>query len=154
MPAIVAHFDKLEEHQEKPISIGGVGAGRVLITHVLGLWLPWMLGKDDMKLVIGLGDKMLVNLLIGLPFQVAMQCVIDIGNLKCHSNVFNATWKITLKVPHKKDVRGLDAAMSAGKCSAFPAVQDAWVPAVSPSPNKCVCWDWELVDNDEVPPRQ
>ena len=154
MPAIVAHFDELEEHQEKPISIGGVGAGKVMITHVLGLWLPWMLGRDETKLVIGLGDHMPVNLLIGLPCQVTTQCVIDIGNLKCHLNVFNATWKITLKVPHKKHVHGLDAVMSAGKRSAFPALQHELVPAVSPSPNKRVHWDWELVENDEVEPRQ
>ena len=37
VPSLIAHFDELEQHQEKPISIGGVGAGKVMITHVMGL---------------------------------------------------------------------------------------------------------------------
>lgn len=55
-----------------------------------------------------------VTLLIGLPFQIAAQCVVDIGNLKCTSNVFGATWNLTLKMPHKKSVRVLDQASSTG----------------------------------------
>ena len=115
MPEIVAHFEELSEHQEKPISIGGVGTGSVKITHVMGLWLPWMIGCDETKLVIGLGENMPMMLLIGLPFQVAAQCVIDIGNLKCHSGTFNTSWKLTLKSPQRRDLRSLDAAMSSGK---------------------------------------
>jgi hypothetical protein len=111
-PQLVAQFDELSDHQEKPISIGGVGAGKVEITHIIGLWLPWTVGRQDSKLVIGLGENMPVTLLIGLPFQIAMQCVMDIGQLKCHSVVFNSTWKLTLKVPHKKTVRALDAVVS------------------------------------------
>ena len=44
---LIAHFDELEQHQEKPISIGSVGAGKVVITHVMGLWLPWVHHVSD-----------------------------------------------------------------------------------------------------------
>ena len=84
-PELISHFQELSKHQEKPISIGGVGAGRVMITHVMGLWLPWKIGTQETKLVIGLGENMPMTLLISLPFQIAAQCSIDIGNLKCHS---------------------------------------------------------------------
>ena len=80
--------------------------------------------------------NMPVTLLIGLPFQIATQCVMDIGNLKCHLNVLGATWKLTMKVPHKKTIRGLDGVVSSpGKRMALT------VQAVSPSPNKKVKWD-------------
>ncbi len=80
-----------------------------------------------------------MTLLIGLPFQVAAQCLIDIGNLKCHSVTFNATWKLTLKTPQKKDIRTLDAIMAGGKRHAFHS-------KVSPSPIKKIRWDWDVVE--------
>jgi hypothetical protein len=141
MPHLIAHYEELTQHQEKPISIGGVGAGKVMITHVMGVWLPWAIGKDDTKLVIGLGENMPMTLLIGLPFQVAAQCVIDIGNLTCHSATFNTTWKLTLKRPQRKDIRCLDAVMSSGKRQAFPTVASV----VTPEPKK-VKWDWEATE--------
>jgi hypothetical protein len=146
-PALIAHFQELSTYQEKPISIGGVGAGKVEITHIMGLWLPWQVGTRESKLVIGLGENMPVTLLIGLPFQIAAQCVVDIGNQTCTSNVFGTTWKLTLKMPHKKSVRVLDQASSTGlKRLALPtqeipessikmnATEQAMV--VSPSPAK------------------
>ena len=146
MPKLIAHFDELSQHQEKPISISGVGAGSVKITHVMGLWLPWMIGRDETKLVVGLGENMPMTLLIGLHFQVAAQCTIDIGNLKCHSSTFSTTWKLTLKSPQKRDLRSLDAAMSSGKRLAFPTTTA--VPLVSPSPPaKKVKWDWEIIES-------
>ena len=39
VPSIVAHYDELKEHQEKPITSGGVGAGKVMISHVMGIYL-------------------------------------------------------------------------------------------------------------------
>ena len=147
-PRIVAHFDELEQHQEKPIMIGGVGAGKVAITHVLGLWLPWKVGPDETKLVIGLGDNMPVNLLIGLPFQIATRCVVDIGNLKCFSELFNTTWKLTLKSPRRKDIRSLDAVMSTGRKHAFATQWEqpsAACQTVSPSPAKKVKWENSLI---------
>jgi hypothetical protein len=108
-PHLIAQFKELSDHQEKPISIGGVGAGKVEITHIMGIWLLWLVGDKESKLVIRLGENMPVTLLIGLPFQIATQCVMDIGQLKCHSVVFDSTWKLTLKVPHKKTIRSLDA---------------------------------------------
>ena len=98
-----------------------------------------MIGNEETKLVIGLGENMPRTLLIGLPFQVSAQCLIDIGNLKCHSVTFNATWKLTLKMPHRKDIRTLDAAMASGKRQAFHS-------QVSPSPVKKIRWDWEVVE--------
>lgn len=141
-PELVAEFSELSDHQEKPISIGGVGAGKVEITHILGLWLPWMVGNKESKLVIGLGENMPVTLLIGLPFQVATQCVLDIGQLKCHSVLFNSTWKLSLEVPHKKTIRSLDAnASSAGK---------RWALTTAPTPTKKIRWqDLEVVTPDE-----
>jgi hypothetical protein len=111
-PGIIAKFEEISDHQEKPISIGGVGAGKVEIIHIMGVWLPWLVGNKESKLIIGLGENMPVTLLIGLPFQIATQCVMDIGQLKCHYVVFDSTWKLTLKVPHKKTIRSLDAAIS------------------------------------------
>ena len=140
-PELIAHFEELADHKEKPILIGGVGAGSVIITHVMGIWLPWMVGRDETKLVVGLGENMPMSLLIGLPFQVAAQCVIDIGNLKCHSNTFNTSWKLTLKSPQKKDLRSLDAVMASGKWCAFPTSESAMV---TPSPKK-IKWDWEVI---------
>ena len=67
------------------------------------------------------------------------QCLIDIGNLKCHLVTFNATWKLTLKTPQRKDIRTLDAAMASGKCQAFHAQE-------LPSPVKKIRWDWEVVE--------
>ena len=111
--------------------------------------MPWMIGKDETKLVIGLGENMPMTLLIGLPFQVASQCVIDVGNLKCHSNLFNSTWKLTLKRPMRKDVRMLDAAMAASKKCALTTKAQSDSMIVSPSPKKKVRWDWEFDERDE-----
>jgi hypothetical protein len=90
-PNLIAQFEELSDHQEKPISIGGVGVGKVEITHIMGIWLPWLVGDKESKLVIGLGENMSVTLSIGLPFQIATQCVMDIGQLKCHSVVSPST---------------------------------------------------------------
>jgi hypothetical protein len=142
-PNLVAQFEELSDHQEKPISIGGVGAGKVVeITHIMGIWLPWLVGNKESKLVIGLGENMSVTLLIGLPFQIATQCVMDIDQLRCHSVVFDSTWKLTLKVPHKKTIRSLDAsASSPGKCMAL---------TTSASPTKKIRWqDLEVVSPDQ-----
>ena len=132
-PQLIAQFEELTVHQVKPISIGGVGQGKVEITHVMGIWLPWIVNNRDSKLVIGLGENMPVTLLIGLPFIIASQCTIDVGNLKCHSTVFNDSWKLTLKMPHKKTLRSLDAASaSTGKRVSFPALTNP----VTPSPKR------------------
>ena len=143
MPNVVAHFEELAQHQEKPIQIGGVGSGSVLITHVIGLWLPWTIGGEDTKLVIGLGENMPMTLLIGLPFQIAAQVNIDIGNLKCYSKTFDTTWKMTLKRPQRKDIRTLDAIMSTGKRAAFPVLS-----AITTAPKKPK-WNWEVVEVDQ-----
>ena len=90
-PKLISHFKELTTHQVKPISVGGVGQGKVEITHVMGLWLPWIIRNNDSKLVIGLGDNMPLTLLIGLPFQISAQCALDIGNLKCHSDTQDAS---------------------------------------------------------------
>jgi hypothetical protein len=141
-PHLIAQFEELSNHQEKPISIGGVGAGKVEITHIMGIWLPWLVGNKDSKLVIGLGENMPVTLLIGLPFQIATQCVMDIGQLKCHSVVFDTTWKLTLKVPHKKTIRSLDAFVDS------PAKRMALTTSATPS--KKIRWqDLEVVSPNE-----
>jgi hypothetical protein len=143
-PHLIAQFEELSDHQEKPISIGGVGAGKVKITHIMGIWLPWLVRSKDSKLVIGLGENMPVTLLIGLPFQIATQCVMDIGQLKCHSVVFDATWKLTLKVPHKKTIRSLDATVDS------PAKRMALTTSMSATPTKKIRWqDLETVSPDE-----
>ena len=105
-----------------PITIGRVGAGKVMITHVIGIWLPWTIGRDETKLIVGLGGNMSRTLLIRLPFQIAARCKIDIGNLTCHSVTFNATWKMTLKKPLKKDTRMPDTVVSSGKCHSLSAM--------------------------------
>ena len=143
-PELISHFEELSQHQEKPITIGGVGSGRVMITHVMGLWLPWKIGTSDTKLIVGLGESMPMTLLIGLPFQIAAQCSIDIGNLKCHSATFNTTWKLTLKTPQRKDVRTLDAAMSTGKRISFPAAT-----TVTPPPKK-IKWSWDVIEANKA----
>ena len=138
VPHIVASLDELSVYQEKPITIGGVGAGKVEITHVLALWLPGLFNGSPCKLVIGLGENMPVTLLIGLPFQIATQCVIDVANLRCHSSVFGMTWPLSMKMPFKKCLRSLDtsiASLSSSKRLALPLVP------VSPSPAKKVKWD-------------
>jgi hypothetical protein len=143
-PHLIAQFEELSDHQEKPISIGGVGAGKVEITHIIGIWLPWLVGNKESKLVIGLGENMPVTLLIGLPFQIATQCVMDIGQLKCHSVVFDTTWKLSLKVPHKKTIRSLDASVDS------PAKRMALATTVSPTPTKKLRWqDLETASSDE-----
>ena len=151
MPELIAHFEELADHQEKPITIGGVGAGRVMITHVMGLWLPWTIGSQATKLVIGLGEGMPMTLLIGLPFQVSAQCVIDIGNQKCYSQLFGVSWKVSFKRPMKKDLRMLDATMATGKRYALATsnetVDDAHT--VSPSPKKKVRWSWETEEGSK-----
>jgi hypothetical protein len=108
----------------------------------MGIWLPWLVGDKDSKLVMGLGENMPVTLLIGLPFQIATQCVMDIGQLKCHSVVFDITWKLTLKVPHKKTVRSLDALV------VLPA---KWMAlTTSATPTKKIRWqDLKVVSPDE-----
>ena len=131
-PQLVLRLEELHTHLIKPIAIGGVGEGKVEVTHVLELWMPWIVNGVESRLVIGLGEKMPVTLLIGLPFIVAAQCTLDLGNLKCHSHVFNDTWKLTLKVPHKKTLRSLDAAsVSTGKRVSFPALAP-----ITPSPKR------------------
>jgi hypothetical protein len=141
-PGLIAQFEELSDHQEKPISIGGVGAGKVEITHIMGIWLPWMVRDKDSKLIIGLGENMPVTLLIGLPFQIATQCVLDIGQLKCHSVVFDSTGKLTLKVPHKKTICSLDATVSSpGKRLAL---------TTSATPTKKLRWqDLKVVSPDQ-----
>ena len=142
-PHLIAHYDQLSEHQEKPITIGGVGAGKVMITHVLAIHLPWMIGREPTKLVVGLGDNMPMTLLIGLPFQIAAKVSIDIGNLTCHSATFNTTWEGTLKKPLKKDTRTLDAVVMSGKKHAFSAVP------ITPYPAKKIRWAWDYEDSDQ-----
>ncbi len=68
-----------------------------------------------MKLIVGLGDGVPLTLLIGIPFQIAAKCVLDIDNLSCYSKTFDATWKLEMKVPHRKTLRSLDHAKSMGK---------------------------------------
>ena len=51
----------------------------------MGIWLPWQIGRDETKLVVGLGENMPMSLLIGLPFQVAAQCVIDSNVIQIRS---------------------------------------------------------------------
>ena len=57
-PELIAHFEELANHKEKPISIGGVGAGSVIITHVMGIWLPCVGGntvrEGSLKTLCGL----------------------------------------------------------------------------------------------------
>ena len=144
-PTIVAAFEELATHEEQPITIGGVGAGTVKITHILKLHLPWKLGKDNTELVIGLGDHMPMTLLFGLPFLVAAQCVMDIGNLTCYSRTFDATWKLKLKRPSVKDARSLDAIVSAGR-KAFPSMDSAFN---LPAPAKKVKFTWDVVEIEE-----
>ena len=135
MPELVAHFDKLEVHSEQPIAIGGVGPGSVHITHVMGVWLPWVVSGQDSKLLIGLGDNMPVTLLIGLPFQINAQVTIDVANEKCYSAVFGTTWKMTMKPPHKKTLRTLDSIMSSGTAAKRLSLLGPSRP-ISPSPKK------------------
>ena len=55
-PNLMTHYEKLKQHQEEPITIGGVSVGKAMITRVLGIWLPWTIGWDATKLVVAL-DK-------------------------------------------------------------------------------------------------
>ena len=131
-PDIQANFHVLEEHSIRPISIGGIGAGRVEITHLMEIWLPWVIGGNQAKCVIGLGDNMPLTLLLGLPFIQASKCNVDVDNLMVHSRVFNADWKLTMKIPHKKTIRALDVAESSpGRTVLF-----ANKNSVSPTPTK------------------
>ncbi len=92
-----------------------------------------MIGKQASKFVIGVGTNMPVTLLIGLPFQIAAQCMVDLANLKCHSAMFDTTWKLTLKMPHKKSLWSLDAATS----SSTKRVAFQMTPSIiSPSPKR------------------
>ena len=152
-PEKIAHFEELSVYQEKPINIGGVGAGKVQITHVMGLWLPWIIGTDETKLVVGLGDNMPVTLLVGLPFLLAAQVTLDLSNMKCHSKVFNATWKLDLKRPQRKDMRTLDAAVSSGKRLTFPVTknEDEDMEDSESSPKK-IRWDWQSIEQASVEP--
>ena len=131
-PDIQANFHVLEEHSIRPISIGGIGAGRVEITHLMEIWLPWVIGGIQAKCVIGLGDNMPLTLLLGLPFIQASKCNVDVDNLMVHSRVFNADWKLTMKIPHKKTIRALDVAESSPGRTILFANQNA----VSPTPTK------------------
>jgi hypothetical protein len=129
-PEFVANFYVLEDRRAEPISIGGIGSGKVFITHIIELWLPWMVNGEPCKFVAGLGENMPLTMLIGLPFQVSAKCVIDIDNLTCHLKVSGADWKLSMKIPHKKTLRSLDIVESAGKHMALPAA------SVTPSPAK------------------
>ena len=137
-PDLLANFHELAEHRIEPITIGGIGAGRVEITHVMELWLPWLLNGRPTKLVIGLGQDMPLTLLIGLPFFIASKVVMDLDNQTCFSKVFNVTWKLRLKVPVKKTVRTMDnAESSANRLILSTAV-------VSPSPRKRIWWEEDM----------
>jgi hypothetical protein len=62
--------------------------------------------------------------------------------IKCHSVVFDTTWKLTLKVPHKKTICSLDATVDS------PAKRMALT--TSATPTKKICWqDLEVVSPDE-----
>ena len=142
---LFARFEELATYQERPIPIGGVGDGRILITHICELWMPWTIDGEATKLVIGLGKNMPMTLLVGLPFFIATQTVIDIGSLSMHSKTLDQTWKLTLKRPQRKDARTLDAILSSGKRFALSTsrADDSSASA------KKIKWDVTEIEEDE-----
>jgi hypothetical protein len=137
-PELIQNVQRLEDYQERNIVIGGVGQGKVEITTIMSIHLPWQVNGQETRLVIGLAKNMPVTLLIGLPFFIAAQCTLDIANQRCVSNVFNTTWPLTFKIPFKKTVRELDQAAGSG-------VGRLALAASS---------DLEVIDVDEEPPRK
>jgi hypothetical protein len=137
-PHLIHSIQKLADFQESDINIGGVGQGKVVITMIISIHLPYVVNGQRTRLVIGLGKNMPVTLLIGLPFFIASQCTLDIANQRCISNVFNTTWPLTFKIPFKKTVRELDqvAASGVGRLSL------------------AACSDQEVIDIDEEPARK
>ena len=134
-PETVHQYEKLEDHRIEPIKIGGVGAGCVVITHIVCFRMPWTVEGKPTFLTIGLGDAMPLTLIIGFPFHTATDLVVDHGNNRCYSPKLGQHWVTTVKAPCKKTLRSLGStANSPGKRHALTTL-----PALEDHPNKRSC---------------
>jgi hypothetical protein len=148
-PEILKEVVELKEHRIENIRIGGVGDGRVEISHIAYVYIPYQSGGMNSTIAIGLGRRMPVTLLIGLTFIVGTKTVFDPDTLKCYSKVFDTNWKVVMKKPHLKNKWSLDNATMGTNPTVLNTSNSAGM--VTPSPNRknsgnSVSWKDDLED--------
>ena len=120
-PDIVAATYELRERHMEPIRIGGIG-GRIEITHVMEMWMPYIMKGHATKISIGLSEDLPITCIIGLPFIIATKVVLDADAQTAYSKLFNCTWPTSMKPPHLKPLETLDHPIN-GRLS-FPGFEE------------------------------
>jgi hypothetical protein len=105
-PHTVARFFSLKEKQMEDIRIGGIG-GHIVITHMIELWMPYILYNKRVKITIGLSNDLPINCILGTPFTIMAQLVYDAHAKTVHSKLLGVDWIVEMKKPSRKDVENI-----------------------------------------------
>jgi hypothetical protein len=101
-PDLVVDVHELQQYRLENINISGVGQGAVVVTHIMEIHMPFVINGTQTKINIGLADNAPITLLYGLPFQTSAKMDIKFGSMTVYSPVFDATFRMTMKPPHRK----------------------------------------------------
>jgi hypothetical protein len=115
-PQLVASIHKLEDKQMETIKIGGIG-GRIEVTHILEMWMPYVHNGKPTKINIGLSTGLPITCIFGLPFQIGTKSVIDLDVQRVDSKTLGCSWRLVMKPPHRRPLESLDHPVTTGKIS-------------------------------------
>mmetsp|Transcript_29893 Transcript_29893/g.49614 ORF Transcript_29893/g.49614 Transcript_29893/m.49614 type:complete len:821 (+) Transcript_29893:461-2923(+) len=106
-PHLVGRIITLKDLRKEDITIGGIG-GRIAITHIMELQLPYCYGESGNSKhyhkAVGLTKDLPITFIIGLPFQKSCRAVIDHDADRVYSKLFNDHWDILPRVPTLKSL--------------------------------------------------
>jgi hypothetical protein len=100
-PDLIANHHVLNHAWDETVKIGGIG-GRIEITDILEMWMPYKYGGECTRLNIGLSDDLPITCIVGIPFATATKCVYDADENKVTSKLLGCTWKVTMKMAARK----------------------------------------------------
>jgi hypothetical protein len=72
--------------QRSDIRIGGIGGG-IIVTHLLELYMSYTINGQHTKIIFGLTENLPITAIIGLPFFVQAEGVIDLAEQRIVSQV-------------------------------------------------------------------
>ena len=115
-PQLIASIHKLEDKRMETIKIGGIG-GRIEVTHILEMWMPYVHNGKPTKINIGLSTGLPITCIIGLPFHIGTKSVIDLDMQRVDSKTLGCSWRLVMKPPHRRPLETLDHPLTTGKIS-------------------------------------